>query len=717
MRRALLSVSEKSGVETLARSLSELGFELLSTGGTARALRAAGLAVSEVSDLTGQPRGHGRSRQDPAPAVFASILADLDVPEHREVLAEWGLDPVSLVVVNLYPFAATAARPGVTPGELIENIDIGGPVADPRGGQEPPPRHRRRGPRRLSARAGRAARRRGPAAAAAGAGGQGVPPHRRLRRDDRQRPPDAPRNVSPTSPSMPSLPGWPPRASRCATARTPTSTPCCSGRPSRRASPRSVSSRARSCPTTTCWTRTEPGGWSATCRVRASSIVKHAAPCGVGLGERAEAPIASPSPATRCRRSAASSPRRCRWTRLPPGHGRAVRRGRRRAGVHDGGPGSPRGQEEPAGAHGAAPAAGQPRLRAIDGGLLVQSPDEGWDEEWQVVTDRPPDQAEEQAPARSPGGSPSTRSRTPSSSPARRPPSASAAASPAASTRAASPSSEPGPSASRWPAPPPGSDAFFPFPDGVETLAAAGITAVVATRRLGTRQGRDRRRRPPGHGHGLHRPPSLPALSRPWCASSPSCWPPLLRPLRRLPSLPPSRPGWPQLPAWQADFVQEFVPSGFSEGTKDAGTLVLAPPSRLRFDYGASGRIFAVSGNVARHVDLPAGACDAVLLSASTWSRLPLASILDPAAAVAAFAIAEVTGSHPSRAAGADLRARPASRSRSTRQATWRRSWSSTRPETATRSPSARGGASRAQPVSRFEPALAGHAPCRPEGS
>lgn len=168
-------------------------------------------------------------------------------------------------------------------------------------------------------------------------------------------------------------------------------------------------------------------------------------------------------------------------------------------------------------------------------------------------------------------------------------------------------------------------------------------------------------------------------------------------------------------PAWQADFVQEYVPSGFSEGTKDAGTLVLAPPSRLRFDYGASGRIFAVSGNVARHVDLPAGACDAVLLSASTWARLPLASILDPAAAAAAFAISETPGGIrleplepiPELARieiTLDRAGNPASvlvldqtGNRNTFSFTmWR-----TLP---------------AQPTSRFEPALAGQAPCRPEG-
>lgn len=97
-------------------------------------------------------------------------------------------------------------------------------------------------------------------------------------------------------------------------------------------------------------------------------------------------------------------------------------------------------------------------------------------------------------------------------------------------------------------------------------------------------------------------------------------------------------------PAWQVAFVQEFVPAGFESGTREAGTLLLAPPSRLRFDYGATGRVFAVDGTVARHVDEAAGVCDAVLLTASAWASLPLATVLDPAAAARAFAIEPARG-------------------------------------------------------------------------
>ncbi|HPC84522.1 MAG TPA: bifunctional phosphoribosylaminoimidazolecarboxamide formyltransferase/IMP cyclohydrolase [Thermoanaerobaculaceae bacterium] len=127
MKQALLSVSEKAGIEELGRALAGLGFELLSTGGTARTLRAAGLAVREVSDFTGTPEVMDGRVKTLHPRVFASVLADLDSPEHRRVLAEWGLEPISVVVVNLYPFVATAARAGVSADELIENIDIGGP--------------------------------------------------------------------------------------------------------------------------------------------------------------------------------------------------------------------------------------------------------------------------------------------------------------------------------------------------------------------------------------------------------------------------------------------------------------------------------------------------------------------------------------------------------------------------------------------------------------
>ena len=124
---ALVSVSDKGGLEPFARGLADRGFELVSTGGTASALRAAGLAVTEVSELTGVPEALGGRVKTLHPHIFAAILADLDDASHRAVLEEWGVAPFEVVAVNLYPFAATAARAGVSAGEVVENIDIGGP--------------------------------------------------------------------------------------------------------------------------------------------------------------------------------------------------------------------------------------------------------------------------------------------------------------------------------------------------------------------------------------------------------------------------------------------------------------------------------------------------------------------------------------------------------------------------------------------------------------
>ena len=126
-RQALVSVSDKRGLEPFARGLLEAGFELVSTGGTARALRAASLPVREVAELTATPEVLGGRVKTLHPRIFAAILADLDEPEHRKVLADWNLAAIEMVVVNLYPFAATVDRVNVGKAEVIENIDIGGP--------------------------------------------------------------------------------------------------------------------------------------------------------------------------------------------------------------------------------------------------------------------------------------------------------------------------------------------------------------------------------------------------------------------------------------------------------------------------------------------------------------------------------------------------------------------------------------------------------------
>jgi phosphoribosylaminoimidazolecarboxamide formyltransferase/IMP cyclohydrolase len=126
VRRALLSVSDKTGLEDFARSLSDAGVELLSTGGTARALSAAGLAVTEVADHTGFPEIMGGRVKTLHPRIHGGILGRRD--EDAEAMTEHGIDAIDLVVVNLYPFRETVSRPDVTRAEAIENIDIGGPA-------------------------------------------------------------------------------------------------------------------------------------------------------------------------------------------------------------------------------------------------------------------------------------------------------------------------------------------------------------------------------------------------------------------------------------------------------------------------------------------------------------------------------------------------------------------------------------------------------------
>jgi phosphoribosylaminoimidazolecarboxamide formyltransferase/IMP cyclohydrolase len=125
VRRALVSVSDKRGVVELARVLAELGVEILSTGGTAAALSAAGIAVKQVSDHTGAPEILDGRVKTLHPKIHGGLLGR-DTEEHRAEMKRHGIEPIDLVVVNLYPFEATIAR-GVALDEAIENIDIGGP--------------------------------------------------------------------------------------------------------------------------------------------------------------------------------------------------------------------------------------------------------------------------------------------------------------------------------------------------------------------------------------------------------------------------------------------------------------------------------------------------------------------------------------------------------------------------------------------------------------
>ncbi|HET7595256.1 MAG TPA: bifunctional phosphoribosylaminoimidazolecarboxamide formyltransferase/IMP cyclohydrolase [Stellaceae bacterium] len=125
--RALLSVSDKTGLIAFAQQLAGRGVELLSTGGTAKALAEAGLKVVEVADVTGFPEMLDGRVKTLHPAIHGGLLARRDQPEHEAALARHGIRPIDLLVVNLYPFAATVAR-GAPYDECVENIDIGGPA-------------------------------------------------------------------------------------------------------------------------------------------------------------------------------------------------------------------------------------------------------------------------------------------------------------------------------------------------------------------------------------------------------------------------------------------------------------------------------------------------------------------------------------------------------------------------------------------------------------
>ena len=125
---ALLSVSDKTGIVDFAKSLAGLGVRLLSTGGTARLLAEAGMAVTEVAEVTGAPEMLDGRVKTLHPRIHGGLLARRDLPAHMAALREHGIGTIDLLVVNLYPFAQATARPDCTLEEAIENIDIGGPA-------------------------------------------------------------------------------------------------------------------------------------------------------------------------------------------------------------------------------------------------------------------------------------------------------------------------------------------------------------------------------------------------------------------------------------------------------------------------------------------------------------------------------------------------------------------------------------------------------------
>jgi len=128
VRRALISVSDKTGIAEFARGLADLGAEIVSTGGTAEALREAGIEVRPVEELTGSPEILGGRVKTLHPRLHAALLAVRDEPEHAETLEAEEIEPIDLVCVNLYPFERVVSRSDVNEFEAVENIDIGGPT-------------------------------------------------------------------------------------------------------------------------------------------------------------------------------------------------------------------------------------------------------------------------------------------------------------------------------------------------------------------------------------------------------------------------------------------------------------------------------------------------------------------------------------------------------------------------------------------------------------
>ena len=127
IRRALISVSDKTGLEGLARTLDKFAVEILSTGGTAKAIRALGIAVKDVSEHTGFPEMLDGRVKTLHPKVHGGLLAIRDNKEHMDTVKKHDIGLIDMVVVNLYPFEKTVAKPGTKLEEAIENIDIGGP--------------------------------------------------------------------------------------------------------------------------------------------------------------------------------------------------------------------------------------------------------------------------------------------------------------------------------------------------------------------------------------------------------------------------------------------------------------------------------------------------------------------------------------------------------------------------------------------------------------
>jgi phosphoribosylaminoimidazolecarboxamide formyltransferase/IMP cyclohydrolase len=128
IRKALISVSDKKDIVDFAKKIRGMGIEIISTGGTAKSLRDAGVEVREVSDYTGFPEMLDGRLKTLHPKIHGGLLAKRDNPKHIEDMKSYGMELIDMVVVNLYPFEQTVSKPDVTLEEAIENIDIGGPT-------------------------------------------------------------------------------------------------------------------------------------------------------------------------------------------------------------------------------------------------------------------------------------------------------------------------------------------------------------------------------------------------------------------------------------------------------------------------------------------------------------------------------------------------------------------------------------------------------------
>ena len=127
IQRAIISLSDKSGIQEFAKELQAFNVEILSTGGTAKVLRESGLKITDISEYTGFPEMLDGRVKTLHPKIHGGLLGIRGNPEHVKKMNEHGIQPIDMVVINLYPFEATVAKPNCTLEEAIENIDIGGP--------------------------------------------------------------------------------------------------------------------------------------------------------------------------------------------------------------------------------------------------------------------------------------------------------------------------------------------------------------------------------------------------------------------------------------------------------------------------------------------------------------------------------------------------------------------------------------------------------------